>query len=278
VLNGFLTGRFAGLRNERGFSLVELMVVMAAGTIVMGALFTMLEVTLTQTSRTFTKVSATQSARTAFETIENEMHSACVADGTTPVQGNGTATGNQVSDANNLVFVSYYGTVASPTPVEHKITYSNGTLVDNLYAVTGTDPSTWTMSSTPSQTITLLPNVAQSGTTAVFQYFAYEPYVDSSGNTDMMLMDGSSTVPGTPSVPNPDPLTTTTGLSASDASQTAEVLITLLVGADVKAGEVGAGERSNLSDTKATMTDSIVLRFVTTPNQAGSNATFGPCS
>jgi prepilin-type N-terminal cleavage/methylation domain-containing protein len=276
MLKGFLTRRAGALHEERGYSLVELLVVMAAGTVVMATLFTMLDVTLRQTTRTFTKVSATQAARTTFERIENELHSACVASATTPIQGG--ANGSQDSDANNLVFVSYYGTAANPTPLEHKISFSAGTLIDYTYGVTGGNAPNWTFSPTASSTTMLLPNVASSGTIAVFQYFAYEPYVDSAGNTDMMLMDGTSPVPGTTPLTNPDPLPTATGMSASDAQQTAEVVITLQVGADVKPGEAGGQLNSTLSDTKATLTDSIVLRFVTTPNQAGSDATFGPCS
>lgn len=278
MLRRLLTAR-AALRDQGGFSLVELLVTIAAGTVVVGALFTILEVTLNQTSRTFTKVTATQSARTVFETIENEMHSACVAAGTTPVQGNGTGTGSQVSDANNLVYVSYYGTDASPTPTEHKLTFANGTLTDYQYTVTGTNPSTWVFSATPSNTVTLLPNVAQSGTTPVFQYFAYEPYTDSSGDTAMMLMDGTSAIPGTSAFPNPYPLATTGGLSATLAAQAAEVVITLNVGAYVKGGEVGSQLNTSSGNApRTTISDAIVLRFVTTPNQLGSNATFGPCS
>jgi prepilin-type N-terminal cleavage/methylation domain-containing protein len=276
MLKRLLTKPAAAQIDERGYSLVELLVVMAAGTVVMLTLFMMLDVTLRQTTRTFTKVSATQAARTTLERIENELHSACVASGTTPIQGG--ASGSQDSDANNLVFVSYYGTAANPTPLEHKISFSGGSLIDYTYNVNGGTAPNWTFSPTVSSTTTLLPNVAASGTTAIFQYFAYEPYTDGNGNTDMMLMDGTSPVPGTTSLPNPDPLATTNGLAASDAEQTAEIVITLQVGADVKAGEVGAQENSTVSDTKATVTDSIVLRFVTTPNQAGSDATFGPCS
>ncbi|HUO74461.1 MAG TPA: type II secretion system protein [Solirubrobacteraceae bacterium] len=264
--------------DEQGFSLVELMVAVAAGIVVMAALFTILQVTLLQTSRTMTKVSATQRARTALETIENELHSACIASQETPIQGG--ASGSQQSDDNNLVFVSQYGAALTPVPIEHKITFdsTSGTLKEYTYSVSGTNPSNWVFSSTPTSSAgkVLLTNVQASGTTAAFQYFAYEPYTDSNGNTDMMLMDGSSPVPGTAAVPNPDPLTTP--LSVNDASQTAEIILTFKVGGDVASTEVGSNLNTNLSDTWATVTDSIVLRFVTTPNQLGSNATFGPCA
>lgn len=261
---------------EAGFTLVELLVAMAAGIVVLSALFTILDVTLHNTSRTFTKVDATQRARTTLEKIENELHSACTTTGVTPVQGGGT-NGSQNSDADDLVFVSQYGTSANPTPVEYRIVFSpaNHTLTDYTYALnSGNSPSNWIFSSTPTNPTgtQMLTNVTQSGSTPVFQYFAYEPYTDTSGNQDMMIMDGSTAVPGTSNVPNPDPLPDAGGLGTSGASETAEVLITLVVGA---AG--GSGENTNLQDTDATVSDSVVLRLTPAPNQAGGTTTFGPC-
>jgi Tfp pilus assembly protein PilW len=266
-------------RHEGGFSLPELLVSMLAGIVVISALFTIVDTTLHATTRTFTKVDATERARTTLEQVENELHSACIADNVTPIQGG--ANGSQVSDANDLVFISQYGTAPTPTPVEHKLTFNatNSTLTDYTYAVNGGNAPNWTFSSTPTTAAgtQLLNNVTRSGSTPVFQYFAYEPYTDASGNLDMMLMDGSSSVPGTTSLPNPDPLPTTSGLSASDSSQTAEVLINLVVGGGANANERNSGENTNLADTKNTVTDAIVLRFTPAPNEAATGATFGPC-
>jgi prepilin-type N-terminal cleavage/methylation domain-containing protein len=265
------------LRDQRGFTLIELLATMAAGMVVMAGLTTMLTVTLRETSRTFTNVDATQRGRTMLESIASELHSACVADLETPVQGG--ANGTQVSDANNLVFLSQFGTSASPTPVEHKITFNAGarTLTDSTYAVTGGTAPTWTFSSTPSSTKTLLTNVVATpssggGTVPVFQYFAYEPYTDANGNTDMMLMDGSSSVPGTTNLPNPDPLPTSSGLSQSDAASTAEVIITMNVG-----GSGHAHENTQLTDTYDNLTRAIVFRFTPAADTTGANATFNPC-
>jgi Tfp pilus assembly protein PilW len=266
--------------HEGGFTLPELLVSMIAGIVVIMALFTIVDTTLHATTRTFTKVDATERARTTLEQIENELHSACVADNVTPIQGG--ANGAQVSDANNLVFISQYGTAPTPTPVEHKLTFNAaaGTLTDYTYnTVVGGSAPNWKFSSTPTTTAgtQLLNNVSANGSKPVFQYFAYEPYTDASGNTDMMLMDGSSTVPGTSGLPNPDALSATSGLSTTDASQTAEVLINLVVGGGAKANESNSGENVNLADTKNTVTDSIVLRFTPAPNEAATGATFGPC-
>jgi type II secretory pathway pseudopilin PulG len=280
-----LTGRFARiagrLRRDEGFTLIELLVTMSAAMVVMAALGTILTVTLRTTTETFTKMDATENARTALAHIEDELHSACIDSGVTPIEGG--ATGTLDSDANDLVFVSQFGTSASPTPVEHKITFNatNDSLTEYTYALaTGADPSNWTFSSTPTlaagklllNNVVPIYNSAKSQNIPIFQYFAYEPYTDVNGNSDMMLMDGSSSVPGTTSVPNPDPLTVP--LSSSNAALTAEVMINFVAGATGAGGDL---ENTHLSDTGDPVTDSIVLRFTPPPNQAGSGTSVGPC-
>jgi Tfp pilus assembly protein PilW len=270
------------VRREEGFTLVELLATMVAGMVVLAAVVTVISVTLRQTSYTFTRVDATERARSALAHMEDELHSACIVNGVTPIEGG--AQGSQDSDANDLVFVSQFGTSANPTPVEHKITYSPTahTLTEYTYTVTGANPNQWVFSSSPTNTAgkRLLTNVSpipisgSSNFTPIFQYFAYEPYTDANGNAAMMLMDGSSSVPGTTTVSNPDPLPVTpSGLSATNAASTAEVMVNLLVGA---AG--GNMENTNAVGTADPVTDSIVLRFTPPANAAGGNATFGPCA
>ena len=137
------------------------------------------------------------------------------------------------SDASTLIFLSQYGAAASVTPVEHKVVFNAAakTLVDSTYPVASGSAPNWVFSTTASSTNTLLTNAAQSGSKPVFQYFAYEPYTDVNGNAAMMLLDGSSPVPGTTALPNPDPLSVApSGLSATDASNTAEVMINVPTG------------------------------------------------
>jgi hypothetical protein len=235
---------------ERGFTLIELLVGMLAGMVVLSALFTIVDVTMHQTTRTFSRVDATQRSRTAIEGLENQLHSACVGSNTTPIQAGSTDK--------NLIFVSQYGPAASPTPVWHEITYTPpsgsavfGTLTDNGYSVTGSAP-TWARGAMlAGYPRTVLTNVKQQvksdGVTQVpvFQYFAYEPaYTDANGNTDMIVLDGINQAPGPTSYPNPDPLTVP--LSASDAAGTVEVLLNLVVG---PAG--GSNERTTQSNTSA---------------------------
>jgi hypothetical protein len=260
------------LDSEQGFTLVELLVVLLAGIVVMGALFTILEVTLHQTTRTFSRVDATQRARTTFESIESNLHSACVAAGVSPIQAQSSGT--------SLIFISQYGNAASVTPVEHQITFSasGGTLTDATYAVSGGSAPNWTFSSTALTNTTLLTNVALSGTTPVFQYFNYQQptnagvaYTDASGNPYMMLLDGTSAVPGTSTIPTAAPLSTP--LSTTNAAQAAEVSITLVVGPTPGV----SNQNTTLSDANETVTNSVILRLTPAANHVGPGNTFNPC-
>jgi type II secretory pathway pseudopilin PulG len=275
----------ARARSQQGFTLVELLVAMMTAMIVVGALLSILFLTLTETTRTFNRVDATQRARTAFDWIENELHSACIAAGVTPIQGG--ANGSQDSDDTHLVFVSQEGTSPTLTPVEHQITFANGTLTDTTYAVTGSTPATWTFSSSPTATTTLLTNVQQQVVNGyarpVFRYFAYgvptqnssgTPYVDAAGNDYMILLDGSTDVPGTnpPTLPYNSWSPQATPLTATAAESTAEVRISLVVGPGTQPSDV-----SNLSAVDDTVTDSVVLRLTPVADDAGNGATFAPC-
>jgi prepilin-type N-terminal cleavage/methylation domain-containing protein len=265
-------------QGESGFTLVELLVTIMAGSVVMAALLTMVEVTLRQTSRTFSQTNATQSSRYATDTIENELHSACLSGGLAPIQAS--------SDGSNLTFISQYGSTATnanapaPTPVEHKLVYSstNGTLTDYVYVATGGGAPNWTFATTASSQTLLLAHVAPITGTPVFQYFAYSqptsgstPFTDAAGNTYMMLQDGINFVPDTTTKPAAAPLSVP--LSAIDAATAAEVLVSFV-------GGPGGGSQieTNLSNIGATISDQVVLRMTPPANHAGNGAIFGPCA
>jgi Tfp pilus assembly protein PilW len=260
------------LRAQHGFTLVELCTAMLAGVVVLGALFQIMDVTLRQTQRTFTKVDATRRARTTLANIENELHSACT-DGSAPIEG--VTNGVTQSDANSLVFVSQYGTSASPIPVWHDITFdaSASTLTDNTYAVTGTSPN-WQQGA-QSGSDTLLTNVVPLSSTPVFQYYAYQPaYTDSAGNQYMLILDGTNVVPGSGATPN-QPLPTSAGLSATNAASVVEVAINLSVGASA-----GTDNSPTLQAVNSLVTDSVSLRLTTPPDYVPVGTTptgYGPC-
>jgi prepilin-type N-terminal cleavage/methylation domain-containing protein len=259
--------RFA---DQRGFTLVELLATMVAGAVVMLALGTIMTVTLRETTRSFTLVDATNRTRPIFEQIENNLHSACFADEQTPIQVG--------SNANALIFMSSYGNAATPTTVWHQITYNPApvsTLTDTTYSTTNSVVGgipTWSRG-TLQGSRTLLTNVRQTGTTPVFQYFAYEtaPGTDAAGNQYEILPDGTAPVPGT-STTVTDPLAPGGSLTSTQASSAAEVLITMTVG---PAGH--SNENTNLANVGQSVSDSITFRFTPAANHDGDGASFSPC-
>jgi hypothetical protein len=206
-----------------------------------------------------------------FEQLENELHSGCFADEQTPIQSG--------SSANTLIFMTAYGNGATPTAIWHEIAYNpapTATLTDTTYstnyAVVSGIP-TWSRGTLQSSKI-LLTNVAQSGTTPVFQYFAYQtaPGTDPAGNQYMILPDGDAPIPGTSTTVAANPLAPGASLSTSQAASAAEVQISLVVG---PAGH--AHENTNLANVGQTVNDQIVFRFTPAANHVGNGATFGPC-
>jgi hypothetical protein len=253
--------------SESGFTLVELCVAMAAGIVVLFGLVSIIIFTLHQTQRTFTKVDATRRARTALANIENQLHSACVAGPAgAPIQG--------ASTPDMLIFLSFYGTAATPTPVWHQLTFNSAasTLTDSSYNVAGTGPN-WTQGTLIS-TQTVLTNVTRQGSTPVFQYFAYQPeYTDPSGDVFWTIPDGGNTVPVTGAALPAAPLSTP--LSGSDADKVVEVLVNLQVGASVS-----SLNNATLTAVGDPVTDAVSLRSTTPPNQVQAGTTaqgYGPC-
>ncbi len=259
------------LADERGFTLVELLATMVAGVVVLLALGTIMDVTLRETTRSFTLVDATERTRPIFEGIENKLHSACFADGEYPIQAG--------SSPNALIFMTSYGNGATPTEVWHEIDYNAApvaTLTDTTYSTTYSvvnGVGTWSRGAQQGTTKTLLTNVAQTGSTPVFQYFAYQtaPGTDAAGNQYEILPDGTAPVPGT-STTVTNPLAPGGSLSSTQASSVAEVLISLTVG---PAG--GFNENTNLTRVGQSVTDSITFRFTPASNHEGDGATFSPC-
>lgn len=256
------------LGDAQGFTLIELCVAMAGGIVVMIGLLSIMIATLHQTQRTFTKVDATRQARTAIATIENELDSACVG-GVTPIQAG--------SDANDLEFLSFYGTSAAPRPVWHELSFDPGkhSLTDTNYNVTGSGPA-WARGTLASKT-TLLSNVSQQSTGAdVFQYFAYQPaYTDAQKNVYWTIPDGNNRVPVTGAVLPLNPLPDSPGLSSASAGTVVEVLINLLVGATSE--DLNGPSLPAVDDP---VTDAISLRLTTPPAKVPSGSApqgYGPC-
>jgi prepilin-type N-terminal cleavage/methylation domain-containing protein len=227
------------LRGQRGFTLIELMVGMAAGIVVISALFTIVDITFHQTTKTFSRIDATQRARAAMEVVENEMHSACIENSVVPIVAGSTPA--------TVIFYSQYGNAITVTPIQHRLAFNSGagTLTDTTYPVTGGSPNTWAGdTANPIASKTLLTNVSQSGSTPVFQYY----YFDASGQHAVAS--------------NP--------LNIPDAARTVQVDINLVVGP-------GGGSNEDTSQEANTVSNSILLRVTPFPNPGQTNQDFMPC-
>lgn len=154
------------IRDERGLTLIELLVATAAGVVVMFGISLALIVTLRETSRVTSHVHANQRARLAMTKIIDQLHSACVAPKISPIQEDSTGT--------LLSFWHQTGSAVAPTPVLSRISLVGTTLSQADYAATGGTAPAWKFSTTPSSTTQLMTNVsAISAGVPLFRYYGY---------------------------------------------------------------------------------------------------------
>jgi Tfp pilus assembly protein PilW len=104
----------SNLRSERGFTLVELLVAMASGVIVGGALLAVIVIAQHQETIITDRTQADQIGRGSLERIQEELHSSCVGGSQIPMQKpEGILTGLETTNGKNLWFVSTYGVANS---------------------------------------------------------------------------------------------------------------------------------------------------------------------
>ena len=113
-------GRGISIREERGTTLVELLVAITAGVVVLAAISAVAIAAMRQTARISTQVEATQRARQVMGQVVEELHSACLAPEIAPVRENSSGT--------ELRFLHQIGSAVAPTPILSKISLSGGTL------------------------------------------------------------------------------------------------------------------------------------------------------
>ncbi len=157
------------MRDEHGFTIIELLVSLAVSLVAISLITTMITVTTHNEDRIARRVDASQRGRPVMARIVNELHSACVAPRIIPVIGDGTAGG---STATQISFLSQSGEAVTPTPDKHVIALSGTTLTESVYPATGGAAPSWTFSGTPSSTTQLLTNVSAPGG-VMFSYYRF---------------------------------------------------------------------------------------------------------
>ena len=158
-----LTGH---IRDESGTTLVELMVAIMAGLVILSALTMAILTTMHASARVTARVEATQRARIALVRLMDELHSACVTPEVAPVQPDSTGS--------SLRFVHQTGSKVQPIPVYSVVSFSEGTLIQQDYEVTGVAPK-WGQGAAIGAPQTLLTDVSPTPpASSIFSYYRYE--------------------------------------------------------------------------------------------------------
>jgi prepilin-type N-terminal cleavage/methylation domain-containing protein len=213
------------MSDERGYTLVELLVGMMVSLVVLAGIMAMVQVATGNQNRVSEHVIANQRGRPAMTRITDRLHSACVSPGLAPVRAGSTDT--------SLILYSKSGSAVSPTPNKYEFAFSGGKLTETTALGSGTEPSNWTFGSASSP-VQLLDGVSTAlvgeppASVPFFRYFAY-------------VGGQVATAP------------LTTPLGAADAAKTVQVDIAFTV-----APRAGA---TAVPSSLVTLTDSATLRI-----------------
>ncbi len=182
-------------------TLIEVLIATVAATVVILALFAILEFSVKQEARITERVQASRSGRTALASIVNELHSSCVGFGTYAIQAPSTKPTSPLNELGpaDLWFISAYGSSSSAKAViekvyEHDVHWTStgksktgetvGTLTDYRFESTaGSGPASksgkWefpALETKNAKAHVLATNVIPvtiSGTSTIFQYFKF---------------------------------------------------------------------------------------------------------
>jgi len=238
-------------RDERGFTLVELLMALAAGMVVVTATMALLITSLHLTSNYTDRVDANQQGRDALQRITQALNSSCISPSVTPVLAGSTSTSlsfystqtDTPSVTPNMITITENGTTTTPGSLVLKTQPMTGSI--NNWSATGTATNYVLLpySLAPSVSSTQNSSVTTSG--AVFTYYGYA----SDDTPTTLITPGSS------------------GLTSSQASQVVMVVINF---------EALPSDNWNAGNRGADFSDSVVLRL--TPASSATGVSNSPCS
>jgi prepilin-type N-terminal cleavage/methylation domain-containing protein len=155
----------AGARRQDGFTLIELIVSLAIGTVIVLASYSLLDLAGVQAVKVTDRVDSAQRGRQALDAITRQLRSqVCLQNGTSAI------TDGQDS---SITFYTFTGAGAY-SPELHNISWSASTrsIVEQDYVGTGTPPS-MTFPTVPTHATTLLTDVTQAGGAPIFTYYTW---------------------------------------------------------------------------------------------------------
>ena len=163
------------LRDERGMTLIEMLIAIVIGMIICLAAFSLIDFTVRRSGEITGRVDATQRGRLALDNITRQLRSqVCLPSGTAPMF---SRAGNPTDDNDATFFVDLTnGSSTTQAPELHTLTFdaTNRRIVESDYADTlPSDPTKDPAYKTLTRTRTLLSDVVQSGSTPVFTYYTF---------------------------------------------------------------------------------------------------------
>jgi prepilin-type N-terminal cleavage/methylation domain-containing protein len=215
--------------DDSGFTLIELIVAMLISGVIVVVLLAFLSTTTTQTTTLSEKVQSTRLGRQTMTKVLDELHSACIASGSTgyyPVREKSTATTLYFDNAySKQAAIPSASESASEGVYEHRLTFEEGTkkigpLVD--YSYPSTSLSAWpvpTINKAAPSTHRLGENLAETTQTVekvekIVPFFQYYKYATAASSTT-----SSTAGVGTLALMTPP----TSGFSAAEAQEVAAV-------------------------------------------------------
>lgn len=154
--------------HEAGYTLVELLATMAVGTVVLLAVFGLLDAAATQSARVQDRVDNVQRGRLAMEFITQDLRSQVCLGPDLPAITEGTDSA-----------VTFYADIGSDdlfNPDRYRLVYNATakTITEYQYQGTGTPPTT-TFPTTPTRTHLVLENVVPVSGVPIFRYYGFTP-------------------------------------------------------------------------------------------------------
>jgi Tfp pilus assembly protein PilW len=229
------------LRDERGFTLVELLVAMSMGIVVSTAALGIVIISGQLSSNYQDRIDANQQGRLAMERVTQALGSSCFAASVTPVLAGSSAT--------QIWFYTSNKDIPEIIPTEDTISIQSNALLLTSYTTTGAG-GTWTLNTTGPTNFTLLQfaglaTVNGVANTPLFQYYDYNPI----GQPALIPLSGAATL---------------------TAAQAATVVMVTVSFRAYPTDDYSTNNRT------ADFTDSVILRL--SPASTAAGASNSPCT